>query len=361
MVPREKLSESELFRSLAADLREIPGTVVPDHAHEETGDRLIDGFVDVEIRGERIRLVIQVKSTAYPRDVREAVWQLRSYMSQFEGPRVETVPVVVAGTISPGGRAHLRDQGVGYYDASGSLYLPARHAYIFVEKPASKSAKRTLDSFFRGRRSLVLHALWERKDDWVGVHDIAARARVSPATASETLSALEKRDWVTVRGSGPSTQRRLTDAKGLLDAWAQHQSTSRPPTVQNYFLPESDLHQLIFRIDRAFDRHHADYAITGEAAAQTYAPYLSNVSRVRCRVLEGPKTEEALSDLDIRRAREGWNLAIMESKTEGEFVFREKEHGAWLASPLQVYLDLLQADGRAREMAEHLRAEKLGV
>jgi hypothetical protein len=34
--------------------------------------------------------------------------------------------------------------------------------------------------------------------------------------------------------------------------------------------------------------------------------------------------------------------------------------GIWLANPIQIYLDLLRGEGRAKEMAEHLRQDKIG-
>ena len=47
-------------------------------------------------------------------------------------------------------------------------------------------------------------------------------------------------------------------------------------------------------------------------------------------------------------------------KSSGELLFRELVDGIWLASPVQVYLDLMRGEGRAREMAKHLRQEKIG-
>jgi len=41
-------------------------------------------------------------------------------------------------------------------------------------------------------------------------------------------------------------------------------------------------------------------------------------------------------------------------------LFRQQVGGVWLASPIQVYLDLLRGEGRTKEMAEHLRRERLG-
>jgi hypothetical protein len=41
-------------------------------------------------------------------------------------------------------------------------------------------------------------------------------------------------------------------------------------------------------------------------------------------------------------------------------LFREQFAGVWLASPIQVYLDLLCGEGRAKEMAAHLRRHRIG-
>ena len=67
-----------------------------------------------------------------------------------------------------------------------------------------------------------------------------------------------------------------------------------------------------------------------------------------------------LPDRPIDVVTEGANLAIIETKSTGELLFREQVDGVWLASPVQVYLDLLRGEGRAKEMAEHLRREMMG-
>jgi hypothetical protein len=63
--------------------------------------------------------------------------------------------------------------------------------------------------------------------------------------------------------------------------------------------------------------------------------------------------------LKAREVGEGSNLVFLEAASYGEFLFRERERGVWLANPIIVYLDLLQSDGRAKEMAEHLRRERI--
>ena len=124
-------------------------------------------------------------------------------------------------------------------------------------------------------------------------------------------------------------------------------------------MPGGTAGELLQRLDHAFADAHTDYMVTAEAAAQVYAPYLSAISQVRCRVLEGYRADAALKDLGAKPVKEGWNLGVIFTRAAGEFRFRQRDQHIWLASPLQAYLDLLQAGGRATEMAAHLRAERL--
>ena len=68
-----------------------------------------------------------------------------------------------------------------------------------------------------------------------------------------------------------------------------------------------------------------------------------------------------LASIDARQVREGWNLGVHEIASDSELKFRQRIDGFWVADPLQTYLDLLQAGGRAKELAQHLRSEKLGA
>jgi hypothetical protein len=103
------------------------------------------------------------------------------------------------------------------------------------------------------------------------------------------------------------------------------------------------------------------YVLTQEAAAQLYAPFLSTISRVPCRMAPGRAADAALSKLEARVVGEGANLLVIETKSQGEFLFKERHGSLWLANPVQVYLDLLRSGGRAPEVAEHLRRERIGV
>ena len=69
-------------------------------------------------------------------------------------------------------------------------------------------------------------------------------------------------------------------------------------------------------------------------------------------MLAGAAADGPLGALDARIVGQGANLAVIEVKSTGELLFRGLVDGVWLASPVQIFLDLLRGEGRAREMAK---------
>ena len=106
-------------------------------------------------------------------------------------------------------------------DSGGSLFLPARGMYLYIDKPMERVLSRSLRSLFSRRRAQVVHALLTRPRNWFGVIPLAKRAGVSPATASQVLTELERLDWMVSRGRGPNKERYLNEPAALLDEWAK--------------------------------------------------------------------------------------------------------------------------------------------
>lgn len=318
----------------------------------------VDAAIDIQISGVDVRLLVEIKRSAYPRDVREAAYQLGRYLSD-QDCRPIRIPILISESISSSSREILQEEGIGYYDSGGSLFLKAPGLYVLIDKPVGKTAEKALASAFVGRRAWALQAVWSAGQAPFGVNEIAKRASVSAATASETLSALDRQDWVSSTGSGPSKLRRLVNPRGLLDAWAEHQRAAKPLAMSRYFVPGASTEEIIDRLASACRLEHCRYAVTGEASAQVYSPYLSNVSQVLARLKSGPQADAVLHRLGARPVREGWNLGVIDATTDAEFAFLQDLGGVCFASPLQTYLDLLQGNGRAKELADHLRAQLL--
>jgi hypothetical protein len=357
-------TERELVGEFLDVIRGLP-EVHADLEHEPQAagsDRRYDAQVDLHVAGQCVTVLVQAKKTLYPRDVREALWQLREYIHRSgrapnsRGP----VPLLVAEAISPGAKQLLREERVGYYDSGGSLFLPADGIYLYIDRPPAKSLSKSMRSLFTGRRAQALHALLVGHKQWFKVGGLAERALVSPATASQVLTELERLDWVVARGQGPAKERQLREPAALLDAWVKQLAVAGPAPIRRYFVPSVGGDRLVETLGQVFAQHGIEYAITHEAAGQRYAPFLSSVSQVRCRVLNSREVERALGDLGARAVSEGSNFALIDAKSPGELLFREQVNGVWLASPIQVYLDLVSSEGRGKELAEHLRRERIG-
>jgi hypothetical protein len=361
----EESTEYQLIQQLLDSLRAIPE--VQAALEEEEGirrvtDRGYDARVEVRVSGRRLTLLIEAKKSLYPRDVRQALWRLREPKPRGpeDGRQMDTVPMLIAESISPGSKELLQGERVGYFDSGGSLFLPAKGAYFLVDKPPPKVLVKAARLLFSGRRARVLHALLIRHTDWVKVKALAEQTQVSPATASQVLRELERLEWLESRGQGSAKERHLRQPAVLLDAWAKYLATTRPIPLRRFYVSAVKSDALIDKIAQAFGEQAADYAITDEAAAQRYAPFLSTISQVRCRLVSGLAADEALGAIGARAVNEGANLTVIDLKSSSELLFREKVGGSWLASPVQVYLDLLQGEGRAKDMAEHLRRERIG-
>ena len=359
------MTERRLIDQFLQVLRAMPQIRVELERPSALGsrpDRGYDAEVHLRVAGRAVTLLVEVKKELFPRDARQVLWRLQQLsVGRLEtAPPQEVVPMVVTESLSPGAKELLRNEQVGYFDSGGSLFLPAQGIYLYVDKPPPKSLSRTVRSLFSGRRVQVLHSLLMGHGDWFSVTPLATQARVSPATVSQVLAELERFDWLESRGRGPRKERHLREPGALLDAWAKHLLGIRPPTMRRYYVTGVRPDSLIEKIDHAFAARDVEYALTHEAAGQRYAPFLSRYSQVRCRVLASPAVDLAIGELDARAVDEGFNLAVIETGWPGALLFRERVSGCWLASPIQVYLDLLRSEGRAKEMAAHLRRERIG-
>ena len=359
-----EVTEGQLLDRFLEALRELPEVQAEwcPRPQSDGPDRGYDARVDLWVGGKPVTLLIEMKKALYPRDVRQSLWQLEEYARRWpqSAKGRQTVSFLVAQSISPGAKDLLRDERVGYYDSGGSLFLPAEHIYVYVDMPPPKTMSRSIRSLFSGRRAQVLHALLIRRAEWFGVKELAEQTLVSPATASQVLTELERFDWVVSRGQGPTKERYLQEPGALLDAWSQQLPLMRPPAMRRYFVPSVRADGLVQKFAEVCTAVNVEYAITHEVAGQRYAPFLSTVSQVRCRLMAGAPADEALNALDAHIVDQGANLAVIEVHSSGELLFRELVDGTWLASPVQIYLDLIRSEGRAREMAKHLRQEKIG-
>ncbi len=346
-----------IISNFLAALTQVPGLQQEFCEVDPLCPSRADASLRLSVGKKSVRLFLYVRKSIYPRDVRELLWNFRN---NSKAKSTEIHHVIVSESISGGAKELLKSERVGYFDSGGSLFLPIPGAYILIDKPPPKAHAKLMNSIFSGRRAFVLHALLFHNNRWFGVNDIANITGIAPSTASDVLTELERLDWVESRGLGPKKERHLAKPSELLNAWTNEMVSLSQPIQHRYYVPGEKSETLLRRLAETFSVHGVDYAVGYESAAQLYAPFLSAISQTRAHAVPNRSLEDALAALGARSVTEGANLTIVDAKSGGDLLFRNEIDGVWLASPIQVYLDLARGEGRAKEMAEHLRRERIG-
>ncbi|MFC2971006.1 type IV toxin-antitoxin system AbiEi family antitoxin [Azotobacter bryophylli] len=312
-------------------------------------------------------LVFSIKKDVYPRDVRDAMWDLQSQQSRMKNPS-EVVLIMLADHLSKGAREELKSRGMSFFDSSGTLFLKHRNWLINIEKAKSstKGISRELD-VFKGSREMVVHALLHMGRDWFHGQEVVDMSKTSGYTVSTVLQELEKFGWVESQGEGRHRTRRLVKPTELLDAWAKVWVQRKQATTRWYFFcqnPKRLVEELASNIDMYrhmdWDRDRTTCAFTGAVAANRLSPLLTHVDIAE--LIVSSNSDELARRIGLKPAEKGANVVLIERSGASElFQQYSQEDDAWFASPFIQYLDLLNGRGRNAELAAQLRNDILRV
>lgn len=364
-----KMSTDELRHVFLEALAELPGLSIvglqtgktalsagPEPRQRRDGEPP-DLVVRVNAHGALARLIVEFKASGYPRDVKRAIEQLKLYTNDLNDGAI--LAMLAAPTITPEGRAMLREAGMGYFDNSGSFLIELPHAYWMISLPRQQPIDRKIRSLFSGKRTQVLqHLLTAPRQQW-HVSDLAAVSGVAVGTAHQVLTELEKHMWVTRSGSGPAAVRVVTEPGQLLDAWASAHSLKQY-TLSTYYKWAETPENLRQSVASALSAAGCPYAISFETGAVLTAPHLTSVEQMRVIVPKGEEFAKRIAQLGMEPVIDGANVILYATESATPFMLPQDLKGVNVASDVQIYLDLYASPGRAREQAEFLRRERIG-
>ena len=340
------------MEALANTVRHLPGIddIVVEDPDEASG---WDGSLDLVSRKKRVRLLVECKRRLFPRDVGELLSKRQIGVDDF--------PVMVAESISPGARVLLQKQGVNYWDSSGSIFLNLPWAVYLVDRPAPRESSRRTKNLYRGSSAVVVHRmLLEHKRGWK-VQELAHESDVSLATVHQVFTTLEELGMLSRSGKGPQTVRHLEEPGQLLDSWASQHSLRDYTWKRFYRLSRSpeELEQAVADVLRSSPS--VIYGLTLEAGAARVAPWVTTLERWSV-ILENSTDglEDQLKRQGFRAVDEGENLLLLICSEPSPLQCLQEVGGLWVASPVQLYLDLKASPRRGKEQALHLRNERLG-
>jgi hypothetical protein len=245
------------------------------------------------------------------------------------------------------------EAGVSYLDLGGRGRVVAP-GLVYVAPPHVGWAglSRSNASPFAPKASRVVRVLLsDPRRPW-RLSDVAVLSELNPGNVHRALAGLVDRGMV----ERDEDAYVVADPGSLLEAWADQRQEPRERISLQH---EGDLHGVVRRL---VDALHGHAVVSGELAAEEFAPYLPAASAIihaldpdDFAALQRPVERSPLLGLGAAPGR-----VVIDLADAGCGGFRVLKDDLPLASPQQVYVDLARDRGRGREAAEHLREQLLG-
>lgn len=350
---------TEIIQPALEALGRLPGvaldTVDLDPASAGySGDAVVWG----QVQGQPVRFMIECGSNGTPGAVQRAIADLETRRATWPP---SSVPLIAAARFSERSRDLLRAHHVAYWDRGGSLYVELPNALYWIDRPPPPALVRPRRNLYTGSGAQVLHALLTEPSRTWHLSELANRAEVSVSTAHQICTFLEEQLWMERAGKGPRTTRMLREPGALLDTWAAAHSLATYAALQFHRWTRRET-QRQEAVTGALDEAGIEYALTLGAGADLVAPHgtASDHLWLLVPVTQSLHLEAAAAAAGLRRVEEGENVTVLRSHQHAPLMFRRKVGDAWVASDVQLYLDLSAWPRRGKELAQQLRRERLG-
>lgn len=348
MNPRDKDITAQAEEALRQCLKRVPFLRVLQVRREpRLKEARPDLAATVKVKGRTVKLLVEVNANGEPRTARNAANQLVRSVDQVP----KSYGVFIAPYISSAAADICTNDGLGYVDLSGNCRLC--FGSVFVEqrgRPNRYSEKRRLRSIFSPKAERILRVLAaEPRRTWKTV-DLAAEAGVSIGHVAKVKKRLADREWIEAGRKGFA----LIAPEELLNEWSKAYDFGKNDTSELYSL--ESLPDIEARLAQVLEAKGIRYALTAFSAAARMAAAV-RYRRVTAYVADLP--ESLLSELGMKRVDSGANVSLAVPYDAGVFYGSRQVEGVTLASPLQVYLDLLSFRGRGAEAAEAIRRDIL--
>jgi hypothetical protein len=340
---------SGLIQGALAALKTIPNLDVKQLS-TETGpsDHGLDFNFILSFGQKKFKVAAEVKASGEPSLLRRSASWLRNLLT---GAKYDYA-IIVAPFVSREGAEICRDLGVGFMDLSGNCLLSLDSLYIERTGNPNKFKKpREIQSFFSPKSSRVIRCLLsDPKRGWT-LKGLATETGVSIGLIHRIATALEN-NFFAKKEIGAF---RLEDPARLLEAWRE-EYYRRAPKWSRYVVRAASIKESLTKLKTAATHHGVRYAFSGPSGASLTASYLVPTAvHLYVDVLR----EEFLGEIKADQVSSEGNLLIRVVEQENEFIGSRQVRGFYIASDLQLYLDLWAMGGRGQEAAEELRRERL--
>ncbi len=334
-VLKEKLEEAGLGIVMLQSNPGMPGWA-PDFAAR------------ADLDGNKVELLIEVKERPHLADLRLAA----SMMKNNVGPH--QVPMVACHFVGPNRRELLKEMGIGYVDMAGNIYL--RAPGVLIEREVKQNPfgyEREGLNCYSDKASVVLRVLMNAPRSRWRIREIAEAGNISAGWVSRVVDSLVERGLV-----GFSRREGVTLLRGedMLKEWSEVYDWRRS-RFYRYYCHGSDVREVLEKV-KGLELHREGVIALGfHAGAYLVSPH-SSFNHLHL-LLHGPSFDMIRPDierqLELDPGEEGANLILVRPYYRQSALFGARRiDGWWVASNVQLYLDLHRYPLRGREQADHL-------
>jgi hypothetical protein len=304
-------------------------------------DPRFDAQVELELHGQKIRLLAEIKNV----DRRPALAQIKEQLvkvlaDQFPG----YLPMLVAPYITEAMAEECRRIDLPFADTAGNLFLqtPTTLLYI-IGRPRPDHMGRARKGLTPAGMKIIFALLCQPELAGMAYRQIGAAAQVALGAVGPVLQDLETRGFLGRRGKGAAT---LERAEELLHEWVvEYPAILRPKLNGRRYT--ADRNRFL-----ALDLKPLEAYWGGEVAAERLTRYLKAEQLL---VYTRGEVKDLLIQGRVRLAANG-DIEILDAFWNPELDRTEKP----LAPPLLVYADLMMtADTRNLETAKILYEQYL--
>jgi hypothetical protein len=307
----------------------------------------VDLLLELKIRDNLQKVIVEVKSPGEPRIIRAAIQQLREYLGRTE----DAYPMVAARYISDDTARVCRKSSVGYIDLAGNLFLNFDQVYIERRNyPNPAIEKRQARSIFSPKASRIMRVMLSNPGRSWRVQELAREAKVSLGLASRLKERLLDLEYASEKENGLTLGR----PGELLEQWASNYSF-RKNRMYDYFSLD-EIKELERNLSQYCERRGIPYALTLFSGAALVAPYMRYT---RGFAYVGNDIPEVVDSLGLKQVSSGPNFSILEPYDEGVFYGSREIDSMRVVSDVQLYLDLVGFKGRGQESAEFLFEQRI--
>jgi hypothetical protein len=335
--------ERKFFETLKNCFSKIPaGEIKLERLKKQTNADAVLLFQGNDIKKE---LFVELTSLGTPKRIRNAINQLLLIL--HENP--QSYGIVIAPYISARSAEMCKEANIGYVDLSGNFWIAFNSIFLSQENmPNQYPIETSLTNLYAPKTERVLRVLLTYPYKIWKTKNLAEEADISMGMITHIRRKLEEEEWVKHHEVGFS----LSNPQELLMNWVNHYDIQNHEQYDFYTL--EPLTEAETRVLEICDKKNIISALTCFSAANHLAPM---VKGQKSTIYINQDVLEVAREAGLKSVSSGANVNLINPYDPGVFWNRAKGQDLNIATPVQVYLDLMQMRGRGEEAANFLFAE----